>query len=192
MADLITRTRRLIGDPAGASATFDDQAIQDALDERSAGVFLEPLRPAPSRSGQLREYTATWGDWDGGVILEDAAGQQLAPATTDLLSGRWTFAQHTPACYLTGRTYDRYAAAADLLEAWAALAKLRVTASTGTKRVELSRQLPALLELAQTYRAKARPIVARLERADLADDVGALRDETGVTRLLGDLGTQYY
>lgn len=192
MADLIARTRRLIGDPAGGAAVFDDQAVQDALDERAARVHLEPLRPAPSRTGQTREHVAAWGDWEDGERLEDAAGAVLTPASVDRIGGRWTFAGHTPACFLTGTTYDRYAAAADLLEQWAALAKLRVTASTGTKRVELSRQLPALLELAGTYRAKARPTTARQVRADLADDVATERDDSGVTRLFGDLGTQRY
>lgn len=192
MTDLIARTRRLIGDPAGPSAQFDDQAVQDALDEHRLRVVLEALRPAPSLTGTITEYSAAWGDWEGSPALQSTGGVALTPTASDLIAGVWTFAGHTPACLLTGSTYDRYGAAADLLEAWAGLAKLRVTASTGTKRVELSRQLPALLELADKLREKARPMTARQSRADLADDITTQRDDSGVTRLLGDLRTQHY
>jgi hypothetical protein len=195
MADLIARVRRLIGDLPGASQQFDDQAIQDALDERRLRVHGEPLRPAPVlASGQYLEYAAAWGTWESDVRLQAMSGTVLAPAVSDLIAGRWVFAAAAPPpVLLTGSTYDCYGVAADLLEQWAALAKLRVTASTGTKRVQLSDQLPALLRLADSYRTKARPMTAQQVRADLADDVASGRDDSGVTQLLGDaLRTQRY
>ena len=43
MADLLTRLRRLIGDPAGASQVWDDQSLQDYLDKQGIKPNGPPL-----------------------------------------------------------------------------------------------------------------------------------------------------
>lgn len=196
MADLITRTRRLIADPAGDNQVFEDQEIQDALDEHRFVEHLTALKPEPTLSAGATSYLvyqAVWGDWEADVVLQNGAYVTLSPDTSDYIAGRWTFATSTyPPVFATGKTYDRYAAAASLLEQWAAKKKFCVTTSVGNKRFDLNRQFAAAQELADSYRLRARPVTARQVRDDLPDDRDQLRDDTGVTRLLSDLRTQYY
>lgn len=63
--------------------------------------------------------------------------------------------------------YDVYAAAAELLEAWAARLKLAYDFSADGASYQRSQQREALLELAAKYRAQQRPQVALQVRGDV-------------------------
>lgn len=173
MAELIGRVRALIGDPADASQTFTDDDVQAALDRYQTVVRYARLHPEPTLlpSGvvEYRDYYAAVGDWEADEQLYDAAWQQLAPAVSDRLTGHWTFASpgQPPPVYVVGKVYDVYGAAADLLEQWAAKAKLEFDFAADGQQFQRSQKSRALLQLAAEYRRRQRPAVAVQERADV-------------------------
>ena len=62
--------------------------------------------------------------------------------------------------------YDAYAAAADLLEAWAAKEKLAFDFDADGQSFKRSQKMRALLELAREYRRQQRPLAGVLVRSD--------------------------
>lgn len=169
MATLIARVRRLIHDPSGVEEVWTDEEIQEWLDAHRLDVAMLPLEPIWSIVGgavMTLDYIAPYGHWEADALLSDAAGAELTPASADLLVGRWTFAAHTPQVYLTGKSYDPYAAAADALEARAAQVALAYDFSADGASFQRSQQGEALLRLARQYRGRSRPIVVRLARED--------------------------
>lgn len=127
MATLITRLRRAVGDPAGASQTFSDDELQDFLDAHRLEVRtveLEPVRSVASGGAvSYLEYMAPRGSWEDSPVLQSNSYAPLTPASSDLLRGRWTFATNTLApVYITGQVYDLYGAAVDALLAVSATA----------------------------------------------------------------------
>jgi hypothetical protein len=175
MAELIDRTRGLIGDVAGASQVFSDQNLQDALDRRRADVRYLELECgetiAVGGATTYLDYYAPDGltDWEGdGVLQYGGTWASVTPASSDWLAGHWTFsASQQPPVYLTGKTYDVYAAAADLLERWAATLKLEFDFEEDGQRFKRSQKPAGVLALAAQYRAQARPIMGSLARGDL-------------------------
>lgn len=63
-------------------------------------------------------------------------------------------------------TYDLYAAAADLLEAWAAREKLNFDFDTDGQSFKRSQKAAALLALAREYRRQQRPASVAMVRTD--------------------------
>lgn len=175
MAELISRVRLLIGDPAGANQTFSDDEVQDALDRTQTVVRYAPLRPEPTPlpngTVEYRDYYALVGDWEASEQLVDGAWQQLTPVTRDRLTGHWTFASpgQNPPVYITGAFYDVAAAAATLLEFWAGKVKLAFDFETDGQRFARSQQAQALLTLAAAYRRQQRAARLLQVRQDIED-----------------------
>lgn len=171
LAALIARVRSLIADPAGASPVFTDDEVQAALDNWRTDVRYLVLRPAETRTSGADEYLdyyASVGDWESDVKLYDRDYAVLTPDTSDLQIGHWTFAASTdPPVYLIGKTFDVYAAAADLLEAWAAKEKLGFDFTADGLSYSMSQKATTLLELAQKYRRQHRPMTAVQVRGDI-------------------------
>ncbi len=169
MADLISRVRLLVADPAGASQVFDDQAVQNALDRHQIVVRYAELRAEPTfgATGLYQDYYAGMGDWEADEALYDAAYIALTPSAADRLTGHWTFeAGQLPPVYIVGKSYDMYAAAADLLEAWAAREKLNFDFDTDGQSFKRSQKAAALLALAREYRRQQRPASVAMVRTD--------------------------
>lgn len=173
MAELISRVRGLVGDPAGADQVFLDDEVQAALDRYQTVVRYAPLRPEPTPlpGGVLeyRDYYAAVGDWEADEQLYDAAWNALTPASADRLTGHWTFASpgRQPPVYVVGKHYDVFGAAADLLEQWAAKAKLEFDFNADGQSFNRSQKARALLLMAAEYRRRQRPDVAVQTRADV-------------------------
>src|SRR5438128_12169525 len=114
MASIIARTRVLINDPAGASQTFDDQTIQDTLDDSRVDYVNEELQTKPTYGSGTIQYLNYWhelGSWEGGVVLQQFLYRTVTPSASDFIAGYWTFAQNTmPPVFLTGSTHDLYRA----------------------------------------------------------------------------------
>ena len=166
---LVDRVRRLINDPVGAEAIWTDDEIQEWLDAHRLDVALLPLQPVWSTvagTAAALEYVAPYGHWAPDALLQDSSGAELLPESADLLVGRWHFAEHTPQVFLTGKSYDPYAAAADALEARAAQVALAYDFSADGATFQRSQQGESLLRLAQQYRSRSRPTIARLVRED--------------------------
>lgn len=165
MAPLITRLRRLIGDPASSEQTWSDEELEDALDQHRldrAYVSLTPVDSIAAGTGAVSwlEWWAEAGDWEADATLVDGTYAPLTPDTSMPLLGRWVFAAHQAGpVLLSGRQYDLYGAAADVLEAWADLSRRTVTDWKDTVK--------ALLDSAARYRARQAPQTVRMVRSDL-------------------------
>lgn len=170
MAALIARVRTLIGDPSGTGEVWADTAIQEFLDGRQTVVRYDQLRAAPTLGAtvQYLDYYADVGDWEGDAALYDSALALLAPKTSDYQTGHWTFQTSVlPPVYILGKHYDVHAAAADVLEAWAATEKLAYDFTADGASYSRSQRAKALLGLAAEYRKRAGPVRAQQVRDDV-------------------------
>lgn len=179
MNDLIARVRVLIGDPSGASQQFDDQTVQDVLDLSRVNVRNALLRPAPSlvSSGLLNysDYFADIGHWEADVVIQDAAFNILSDmSASDLLTGHWTWSLAAPGkippLFITGKYYDIYAAAADLLERWAAVWTRAYAIGEAGTTLQRQQVAPAMLAQARQYRKQQLVHSIPMVRSDLEED----------------------
>lgn len=173
MAALIARIRILINDPSGTSQVFDDQTIQDVLDEARFDCYNQPLRPMPTYSGStilFLDYFADLGNWEDGMTLKQFLTVDVtANATTiEPIAGHFQFNQTTlPPVMVTGKRYDLYRASADLLERWIALVALRFDITANGQTLRRSQMAVNLQKLADSFRRKQQPRTMTLIRTDL-------------------------
>src|SRR5579884_1118025 len=137
MTALIARVSLMIGDPTNAQ--FTTQNVQDYLDLNRDDVRYESLAIAPSivntastgnqASTIFADYYSSFGYWEDDVVLQGyfngAAWVVLTPVASENLVGHWAFETNVftsgtvpgqlPPVFATGKVYDVYAAAADLL-----------------------------------------------------------------------------
>lgn len=174
MADLITRTRLLIADPAGPSELFDSQTIQDALDAVREDVFNEllELRVTLTTSGiQYNDYYAKRGYWESDATLKWGDFSTLTPATSDYVVGHWTFNNQFPPVLVTGKRYDLYRAAADLLDfKIASLASTTYNFSASGQSFSRGTIIDNLAKLCASYRRKQWVRTSKMVRSDLAGE----------------------
>ena len=193
MSAIITRTRLLIGDPAGGSQQFADQDIQDTLDQVRDDVAYELLTARPSivnAASTNNTPTIIWADyysqyhwWETDLIIEGntpnvGSWLVLTPLASDYITGHWQFeltpftngtapGQYPPVWIAYGKTYDVYLAASELLEYWSA--SLRSTVydfSQDGFSAKRSQIVDGKLRLAELYKQRARVRVARVRRDD--------------------------
>ncbi len=192
MAGLIARTRLKIFDPAGASQVFADQDIQNVLDESRTDLYNQPLEPQWTYSGStpvVLDYLAPneMGDWEDDIVLKQYLTVVVTPSLIDDIVGHYTFAQSTlPPVFITGKTYDIYRAAADLLEIRASTYALRFNATADGQTLHLEGVSTQLLNLAAKYRMKQRVVTFSFTRSDLASP-----NAVGVGGLLGPREIDY-
>jgi hypothetical protein len=180
MQDLIARVRGLVGDPAGATATFADQTVQDYLDRERIDVLQDngrQLRPdwpwlTGTGGGAINYYDYDgWRDWETDVILYDGGGNNLASniASFDYLTGHviFTLIQPSPV-FIVGKSYDPYAAAKGLCLLGAALTSQSF--DVGLARGESmtrSQKMKGWMALAELMDAQTRPRIMRKIRRDV-------------------------
>jgi hypothetical protein len=166
MMFLVREVRRLIGDDGPASErVWTDDELEQFLDAYRTVVVRAPLEPSfPIPTQFWRSRCPYWeqgarltiGTTDATVVVEDS------------LYGEWELEIETIGpVYVTGRTYDVYAAAADALEAWAAREKLAYDVTLDGQSLRRSQVGERLLALAQSYRRRARPRQAQVTRSDI-------------------------
>lgn len=124
MAELIDRVRLLIGDvvTAGAAPVFSQKQIQDALDRERLDYILGDLHELAGRysivGGAYRwtDYLdpLSYGDWEADATLYNGGFSLITPASSDYLTGHWTFTDQPPPVFVVGKTFDVYAAAKNL------------------------------------------------------------------------------
>lgn len=187
MSDIIAKVRLMVGDPAGASQQFTDQQVQDALDRCRTDVRYELLQVqvtlSPS-SIEYLDYYSRYGFWESDYQLLGPGYVALTPASVELLldtahfvflagsSGTGQF----PPVFLAGKTYDVYAASADLLEYWAATLARAFAFSADGASFQRNQQAPALQNLAALYRRQARMRTVKMIRNDVVMENGASED----------------
>lgn len=169
MNTLVDRVRLLIADTGGTGQVFSDQEIQDALDVHGSSIRYMALTEMPTIAAggavSYLDFYADYGNWEENAVLVDSAYNVLTPATSETHTGHWTTStQPTLPVMISGAVYDVYAAAADLLEAWAGKVKLDFDFSTQGQAFTRSQKIKALLDMAQVYRAKQQPITVNMTR----------------------------
>jgi hypothetical protein len=191
MSSLITLVRQMIADPSATQ--FQDQDVQDRLDASRDDIRYEVLQLAPSivntastnnqASTIFADYYSKYQWWEADVVLQGqgptgAPWKVLTPVASDYITGYWQFETNVftsgtvpgqlPPVFATGKIYDPYAAAADLLEFWAATQAMRFDFTSDGQSFKRSQNMPALLKLAATYRQRSKPRVVKMVRGDVA------------------------
>src|SRR5579875_1044478 len=199
MSQLIARVRLLINDPAGSSQTFQDQDIQDTLDNLRNDIRYESLTIAPSIVNN--SYTNNQADtvfadfysryqwWEQDVTLQayynGAAWVVVTPVASDYIVGHWQFETNVftsgtapgqlPPVFATGKVYDVYGAAADLCEIWGAMLVGSYDVSVDGQNLRRSQLAQAKFTLANIYRSKAQPRTAKMDRGDVLAPISTRR-----------------
>ena len=176
MAALIARLRALVTDTDAETQTWDDDALQAALDRRRIYVNQERLTGIPTKTAAGVDYLrfeSEYSDFEDGVTLEDSTFTTIAHAAggEDLDNGAWTF-DNEPArpVYLTGWAYDLYGAAADLLETETASWATSYDFSADGGSYSRSQAFKQLGELIATYRTQQKGYGGRDSHAVLIRD----------------------
>lgn len=169
---LIPRVRLLLNDPSGTAQAFADQDIQDVLDESRVDAFNLQLVPEPTWGSAglvYLDYGSELGGWEDGYTIKQFWTIPVTPSLIEPIAGHFQFAANTfPPVHITGKLYDVYRAAADLLERLAA----RWTGVTGYdfssdgQSFRRSQAAPGLIKLAETYRRKQRAGSISITRSD--------------------------
>lgn len=166
MSALIARTRDLINDPAGDTQTWSDDQIQDVLDAGRTDYRFLQLRPAFTTVNGVLEYLdfyAPVGDWEEDYTFCRWYTTPVTPSAAEPISGHFTFATSTLSpVYITGKSYDLYRAAADLLEREAAQWVKAYAMTANGQSLQRNQVYQNMLALARSYRGKARARVVKM------------------------------
>lgn len=171
MTDLIAHLRLLAHDPAGAEQAFSDDELQTFLDAHQTEVRyarLAPVETIQSGGSVVRlAYRAAVDWWEDGVSLVDGGYNVLTPASSDLQTGRWTFAaDQAEPVYIVGYTYNVAGAAIDCLTAWLAQLKTAYDFTADGATFRRSQQLQTIQGLIARYGAQVGPQVMSMTRND--------------------------
>lgn len=175
-ANLITRIRVLINDPAGVNQIFDDPTIQDVMDESREDVVNQALIPKPTFTGstiQYLNYYSGIGGWEDDYVLKQYLTVPVTPSAVEPIAGHFQFAATTlPPVYITGKRFDVYRAAADLLERQSAKWMLSYDVVVDGQNFRRSQVATAMQKLAHTYRMQQRAGTITMIRSDLGNTGG--------------------
>ena len=194
MADLIARIRVMIADPTSTTMLFQDQDIQDKLDEHRDDVRYLQLTMTPSIVNAASTnnqpsmifadyYSVGFEWWESDVTLQGntingKAWAVLNPLGSDYIVGHFQFeltpftngtvpGQYPPV-FITGKIYDRYAAAADLLDfKIMSLAATTYDFSSDGQSFRRSQIIDNMSKIATGYRMRAKPKTAKFTRGDV-------------------------
>jgi hypothetical protein len=187
LSDLIETLRSMTdagtGDYTLGTATFwDSDHLQAVLDRHRIDVYFDRLAPIPYRPGggsvQYFEYQSRWDNFEkttGGTaifIVENGVGtdQGTADYSVDYMRGRVTFAadQYGTAYYVTGRSYDLNAAAADVWRQKASQAAKLYDVRTDNHGLSRSQIMMHCTQMAAYYANQGRANVIELRRGDMS------------------------
>jgi hypothetical protein len=186
----------MINDPS-ATRQFDDQTIQDQLDQNRDDIYMLPLDSAPlivnaPSTNNVPSmifadfYSTGYEWWEADVVLQGNSGGQawipLAPVVSEPIVGHWAFERNTlftgtfpgqyPPVFCTGKIYDIFAASADLLEMKATALSLSVTDfSTDGQSFKSSQIIDNIRKAAMNYRRLAKPKNMKMVRRDVAPEM---------------------
>lgn len=151
----------------GSDAYWSNQHLQDALDRHSVVVRGEPVYPKSSlEDGGVLSYYDYQSKYrffeqtDGGTlkfVVRDSTGAVKTGWTANYESGEVTFStdQAGATYYLSGTSFDIYAAAADVWYQKAAHAGDMIDFSTDGHNIKRSHLVSLALKMAQRYESMA-------------------------------------
>lgn len=166
----------------GADTYWSDKQLEDALDRYRTDVYHEQLSIVQTWPGggsvEYKVYQSHYRHFemsDGGsavFYLEDGLGANVSAGTytPDYNRGVVTFASDTGGSvyYLTGRSYNLNAAAADIWRAKAAHYSAAVNFSTDNMKVDRGALMANALKMADYYENMGGPVMTEVWRDDIA------------------------
>lgn len=185
LGDLVTTLRGLtdagyLDWQLGTATFWDDMQLQIALDRHRVDIYREQLTSRQTYSGgsvQYIRYHSAYGNLEqtsGGTAifeLQDGPGNTYPSNgwSADYASGIVTFVADTggSVVYLTGRSYDLNAAAADVWRIKAANAAKLYDMSTDNHSLSRSQIKAHCLEMAEYYESQGGFRVVTMVRSDL-------------------------
>lgn len=186
MSELIQTLRGMTdaaqGEWANGTANYwDADQLQVVLDRNRQDIYNEQLKPIQRWGGgsaSVYDYQSSFTNFEqtsGGTSvfwLEDSTGADVGTAnyTADYLRGFITFAanQMGTIYYLSGRSYDLNAAAADVWRMKAARYAVAYDLSTDNHSLKRSQMHAHAVKMADYYESLGGPSVATLFRSDVA------------------------
>lgn len=180
MAQLILKVRQLIGDQNPTCYAFTAQEIQDAFDAKREirrqvpCTWIQTFEPGTGIA-KFYDYYSDYQYWEADAQLFGPAWQPLNEGITpDYITGHWQFSySQIPNVFVSGKIFDIYGVAADLLDARAAKAMLEFDFSDQQVMYKRQQQFQNMTALAKTYRNQAWPISVNLVRDDVNYDARA-------------------
>ena len=195
MSYLIAKVRQMIFDLSGPNQFFADQDIQDELDSPQCrdDIRYELLQMAPAivnagNNSHLAQYI--WADyyssydfWESDVVIQGnnvTTGYPwivLTPLNSELIVGHFQFELDVfnsgtvpgqwPPVYATGKVYDRFMCAANLLDFWSAALVASYDINVDGQSLKRSQMAQAKQNLANKYRMQAKMRVGHMVRNDV-------------------------
>jgi hypothetical protein len=178
LSDLIAQVRRLVAD-TGTPATFDDLDVQQALDNNridhiarrveDSGIITTAARYA------FTDYYTEIDHWEADAYLQGhmyelltATSTPVSVANADYLVGHWTLnIAYTPPIFITGKSYDVYAAAVELLEQSYAMAMGDFDFLAAGRTFKRSQSKEGIQTLINIYRRRMKINFTDLYRNDM-------------------------
>ncbi len=182
-----------------ATPQFTDQYVQDVLDIHRTDSRYQQLIIAPSIVNAtttantpqtiFADYYASDGYWESDATIQGYFNGQawvvLTPAASDWLTGHWQFELDVfntgtvpgqmPPVFITGKYFNVYWSAADLLEHWAAALASSYDITVDGQSLRRSQLMTAKLTLAEQYRWRAKPKVTKMLREDVRAPMSSRR-----------------
>lgn len=199
----------MIADPFSDNMQFDDNTIQQRLDDSRIDVRYEGLTIAPSIVNAastnntpqtiFADYYSKYGYIEADVVLQgidlnNNPWKVLTPVASELLlpTAHWQFEPSNlftngtvpgqlPPVFMTGKSFDVNCAAADLLEYWAVSLSSAYDISVDGQNLRRSQLMTAKFAAAEYYRKLARPKTGKMVREDVRAPVSSKK-----IRLLDD------
>src|SRR5690242_13994681 len=191
MFPIIQKVRELIGDPVTGSETFNPQTVQDALDESRYDIRYELLQAAPTitNDGTTGSAAYVWIDyysqfqyWEIDYVTQQRDYTAINKVSFEFINGHWQFSYlptprqlppisaspgQFPPVFVTGKSYDIYAAAVKLLRMKiASLALTTYNFSANSQSFQRGTIITTLQALIREYQGMQRTKAVRVGRDD--------------------------
>lgn len=161
----------------GTAVYWDSHQLEHVLDRHRTDIWYEQLEPVikyVNGSAQYYTYLAPVKPLESGSTvfwIETGDGTDISTAsyTVDYLTGIVTFAADTEgtAYYMTGRTYDLNAAAADIWRIKAGQAAKVYNISTDGHNLSRGQLITHYLDMARYYESLRDPVTVTMTRSDV-------------------------
>jgi hypothetical protein len=164
------------------SAYWTDNQLQDVMDTHRVDIWREPLSIIETYTGggsvEYLHYQSEYTNFEettGGTgifWIEEADGDKITTGfTPDYQRGHITFAADTSGTvyYLTGRTFDLNASAADIWRRKAAHYGASFSFSTDNHRIDKGALIQNALRMSDVYSRLCGPVSTTLYRSDVDD-----------------------
>jgi len=149
-----------------AAYSFSDDARESFLDSHAERLIDLPIY-GHGGNGLYYLYGTAYTHWEDGATVNDQQGNAVS-GSLDPLTGVFSPDEPNPhgTLFISGTSFDLYAAAADLLEGAAAMSATAFDVSVDGNSYSRSQITKAFLEMAASYRKRARAHVGTSSRGD--------------------------